>query len=101
MTKNRIWTEDIVKEEIEKAAKAQVSTLQWSKKVIRLLPKSVSELSNVTTFILDGNELTQLPKEICTLKSLQRLELRANKLTNLPDAIGTASNFQYLNIYLR
>jgi len=98
ISKNRNWTNPIVLEGVDKAAKAQVSILDWSKRIIHSLPETVSQLINITTFILDGNQLIHLPKEIKNWKKIKRLEIRANQLTSLPEEIGELTELELLNL---
>uniref|UniRef100_A0A6Q2YIM1 RING-type domain-containing protein n=1 Tax=Esox lucius TaxID=8010 RepID=A0A6Q2YIM1_ESOLU len=66
-----------------------------------ILDISACELTEVTVFILHGNQLKSLvPKGCCisSLVTLKVLDLHENNLTSLPDDIGQLASLQVLNL---
>ncbi|CAL1543206.1 unnamed protein product [Lymnaea stagnalis] len=54
---------------------------------LQILPAEIGKLLNLTTLILDTNELVEVPVEITLLTNLERLALSNNHLTELPNGI--------------
>ena len=88
--KVNVWTEEIVKEEFQKANEANVLSLDWSNKQIRLFPKkfNYSELTNLSSRLrrlnLNRNQLKDLPSEFALLKSIREIHLSDNLFTSIP-----------------
>lgn len=53
-------------------------------------------LAQVTSLILDGQQLEQLPSEIWQMPRLETLDLRRNALKGLPDTMGALQSLKYL-----
>ncbi|KAH9499853.1 hypothetical protein Btru_076770, partial [Bulinus truncatus] len=54
---------------------------------LQILPAEIGKLLNLTTLILDTNELLEVPVEITLLTNLERLALSNNHLSELPNGI--------------
>jgi hypothetical protein len=65
---------------------------------IKELPPEIGQLTNLTTLILQNDELEHLPAEIGKLRNLKTLDLSYNALTDLPSEMGQLTNLQ--NLYL-
>lgn len=55
---------------------------------IKEIPKSIGQLSNLTSLSLIYNEIESLPDEVCDLKELHTLSLSNNRIKHLPEDIG-------------
>lgn len=65
---------------------------------IKILPRQIGQLQNLTTLHLDGNSLTTLPEEIGQLQKLEKLDLSSNQLTVLPKEIEQLQNLRELDL---
>jgi len=99
--KGRMWQEDIVEDEWNKAKKAAVKRLLWSERDISALPeglissgKFAKELRVVN---LHRNQLDTLPDSFAQLKSLQELIISANKFENFPEVITKLTKLKIIN----
>ena len=59
-------------------------------------PEAITELTNVTTLTLRGNNLKSIPPDIGKMTNLKKLNLANNQLTTLPDEIGELKNLKNL-----
>ena len=59
--------------------------LEVAKTSLKIFPRRVSSLENLTTLIFHTNELTEVAPEIGKLPLLSHLDLSNNKITSLPD----------------
>lgn len=66
---------------------------------IKELPPEIGQLTNLTTLILQNDELEHLPAEIGKLKNLKTLDLSYNTLIDLPPEMGQLTNLQNLNLH--
>jgi hypothetical protein len=65
---------------------------------LKVLPKSIGNLTNVTDLHLDRNSLIELPAEFTLMKNLSYVNLQGNKLESLPDDIFDMPNLEYINV---
>ncbi|KXX71071.1 DUF5018 domain-containing protein [Flammeovirga sp. SJP92] len=62
------------------------------------IPKSIGQLSELTSLTIVGTDLKEVPVEICDLEKLEILSLYSNKLTSLPSAIGKLKSLNILQL---
>ncbi|ABW26990.1 COR domain-containing protein [Acaryochloris marina] len=90
------WEE--AEQRIQGAAKQQSRSLDLSYLGLTEIPDAISQLKNLQTLSLQGNQLTTIPDAISQLKNLQTLSLQRNQLTAIPDAISQLKNLQTLSL---
>ena len=66
---------------------------------LKELPESLSQLLQLQSLNLGGNQLTTLPESLGQLSQLQTLDLGSNQLTTLPESLGQLSQLQSLDLY--
>ena len=74
-------------------------TLNLSGNQLTTLPLEITELTCLTELDLSDNQLTALPPEISKLTNLATLYLWRNQLTNLPPEIGKLTNLKTLDLW--
>lgn len=90
MNKMTSWTPEIVEEELARAHKLGVSTLQILRKNLVALSPSISCLaSSLQSLLLGENKLSSLPEELKLLTNLRELELNRNQFKVFPPQIRT------------
>lgn len=62
------------------------------------LPPNIGRLVNLTTLMLDTNDLTELPAEISLLQHLERLALSNNRLSSLPPEFKNLNQLRSLHM---
>lgn len=75
-----------------------LNLLNISETSLKTLPLEISNLINLQTLLLYGNEITTIPESIGCLQKLKVLDLSRNKLENLPDTITGLQNLTTINI---
>ncbi|XP_012938640.1 ras suppressor protein 1 [Aplysia californica] len=65
---------------------------------LTVLPADIGKLLNLTTLILDTNELLEVPAEITFLTNLERLALSNNYLTTLPAGFKRLNKMRSLHM---
>mmetsp|Transcript_17244 Transcript_17244/g.23966 ORF Transcript_17244/g.23966 Transcript_17244/m.23966 type:complete len:506 (-) Transcript_17244:27-1544(-) len=56
---------------------------------LQTIPSYITQLKNLQTITLTGNDITSLPEELCQLINLQKLNLSRNKITQVPESLFT------------
>jgi small GTP-binding protein len=64
------------------------------------LPRSLSQLTQLQSLDLSGNQLTSLPEWLGQLTQLRSLSLSRNQLGSLPDCLGQLTQLQSLELSL-
>ncbi len=77
-------------------ADGRVTELTITRLNLTLLPKTIGELTRLTTLNLAFNDLSELPESFATLTSLTHLNLAGNRLTEVPAPIENLGNLQSL-----
>lgn len=75
-----------------------LNLLNISDTSLKALPKEISNLINLQTLLLYGNEIATIPETIGDLKVLKVLDLSRNKLESVPDSITKLHNITTINI---
>lgn len=65
---------------------------------LKSLPTEISNLINLQTLLLYGNEIAEIPEAIVQLEKLKVLDLSRNQLKCVPDTITKLSNLTTINI---
>ncbi len=65
---------------------------------ISIVPKEISKLNDLASFVATGNKLKQLSDELCTLQNLRLLNLSENQITRLSKNIGNMSRLGVLDL---
>ncbi|GFO22285.1 malignant fibrous histiocytoma-amplified sequence 1-like protein [Plakobranchus ocellatus] len=65
---------------------------------LAMVPADIGKLLNLTTLMLDTNDLLQVPAEITLLTNLERLALSNNHLSELPNGIRHLKNLSSLHL---
>ena len=84
---------------IEEAKEEEFTSLDLSDYSIKELPKNITSLVDLETFVLQFSNVTRLPENFEKLINLKSLVLRHNKLTKLPEKIGDLENLNYLDLH--
>jgi small GTP-binding protein len=83
---------------IEKAARAEVTSLDLSGLGIATIPLEILQISNLQTLELSRNKISVIPDAITQLFNLQKLYLRENQISVIPDEIIHLSNLKELSL---
>lgn len=75
-----------------------LNLLNISETSLKALPIEISNLINLQTLLLYGNEITTIPDSIGQLTKLKVLDLSRNQLEEIPDTIAQLSNLQTINV---
>ncbi|CEP10799.1 hypothetical protein [Parasitella parasitica] len=75
-----------------------LSSLLLQNNNLETIPKELWRLTNLQELNLGCNQLKALPKEIGLLLNLQELFLHSNQLTNIPAQIGYLQQLQVLDL---
>lgn len=62
------------------------------------LPDGISNLKNLQSLLLFGNEISTISDSIAGLEKLKVLDVSRNKLNGIPDGIGELKNLATLNL---
>uniref|UniRef100_A0A0N5AAW2 PDZ domain-containing protein n=1 Tax=Syphacia muris TaxID=451379 RepID=A0A0N5AAW2_9BILA len=73
-------------------------SLEVRENLLRTIPTSISQLSQLQRLDLGHNELDDLPEQIGLLTSLQELYVDQNDLESLPDSIVQCKNLQQIDV---
>ncbi|RUS89431.1 hypothetical protein EGW08_002804 [Elysia chlorotica] len=65
---------------------------------LAMVPSDIGKLLNLSTLMLDTNDLLQVPVEITLLTNLQRLALSNNHLSELPNGFPRLKNLHSLHL---
>lgn len=65
---------------------------------LKSLPTDISNLINLQTLLLYGNEIAEIPDAIVRLDKLKVLDLSRNQLKSVPDTITKLHNLTTINI---
>lgn len=76
----------------------QINLLNISETTLKHLPNEISNLTNLQTILLFGNELESLPTSIGQLEKLKVLDVSRNKLKSIPDEISGLANLASINL---
>ncbi|KAH9289146.1 hypothetical protein KI387_033263 [Taxus chinensis] len=91
---NELWSHNV-------KPPTQLRMLKISGSIAKI-PKSIRQLQDLETFVVDGwvnTSLKALPEEFCDLLSLKHLTLRwCRSLRSLPTNFGKLTNLQHLNL---
>ncbi|MGD1712406.1 leucine-rich repeat domain-containing protein [Dapis sp. BLCC M172] len=77
---------------------SNLTTLYLGGNQLTKISESISQLSNLTTLYLGENQLTKIPQSISQLSNLTRLYLDNNQLTKIPESISQLYNLDSLNL---
>ncbi|RMZ96192.1 leucine-rich repeat-containing 47-like [Brachionus plicatilis] len=72
--------------------------LEIARTKLSSLPKKISLIENLTSFLCHSNELAEVPAEIGLLKHLKNLDLSNNKIGQLPAEIGNLTELFTVNL---
>ncbi len=75
-----------------------LETLLLSSQYIKVIPKSIGELTSLKHLDLSWNLINKIPKSITNLKSLEVLKLNRNGITQIPEDIGELKSLRHLDI---
>ncbi|XP_055312336.1 leucine-rich repeat-containing protein 47-like [Sitodiplosis mosellana] len=75
-----------------------LNLLNISDTSLKVLPLEISNLINLQTLLLYGNEIATIPDSIDRLEKLKVLDLSRNKLENVPHTITKLHNLTTINI---
>lgn len=75
-----------------------LNLLNISDTTLKELPIGISNLINLQTLLLYGNEITTIPESIGQLTKLKVLDLSRNQLETIPDSITQLNNLQTINV---
>ncbi len=75
-----------------------LNLLNISDTSLKILPPQISNLTNLQTILLFGNELTELPQCIGKLDKLKVLDVSRNKLAVLPQEMSELINLTTINL---
>lgn len=75
-----------------------LNLLNISDTSLKALPLEISNLINLQTLLLYGNEIATIPESIDRLEKLKVLDLSRNKLANVPESITKLRNLTTINI---
>lgn len=81
---------------IELNHEGRIEELLFSYKRISVLPPEIKNLTELRTFELTDNELTELPPEIGDLTFLSSLDIRSNNLKDLPSELNKLKYLSYI-----
>ena len=76
----------------------EVEILNLSHNELSKLPRSTSNLSNLTKLNLNHNKLTQFPEVVVTLINLTHLFVNDNELSTLPENMKNLENLEELEL---
>jgi len=77
----------------------QLNTLRLSGNQLMALPEWLDQLTQLKSLGLANNKLTALPKSLSRLTQLQELDLWRNQLTALPDWLSQLRQLRLLDLY--
>lgn len=75
-----------------------LNLLNISETSLNALPLEISNLINLQTLLLYGNEIASIPDTIGHLEKLKVLDLSRNKLEHVPDTITKLTNLTTINL---
>lgn len=75
-----------------------LNLLNISDTSLQQLPAEISNLTNLQTLLLYGNEIITVPSTIGTLEKLKVLDISRNKLECIPSEIANLSSLMTLNL---
>lgn len=75
-----------------------LNLLNISDTTLKALPAEISNLVNLQTLLLYGNEIATIPESISQLKKLKVLDVSRNKLENVPESITVLQNLTTINL---
>lgn len=75
-----------------------LNLLNISDTSLKALPHEISNLINLQTLLLYGNEIATIPESIDRLEKLKVLDVSRNKLDSIPDSITKLHNLTTINI---
>ncbi len=75
-----------------------LTTLDLSFNQLTTVPESISHLTNLTTLNLSSNQLTTVPESISRLTNLTTLDLSSNQLKTVPESISRLTNLTILDL---
>lgn len=75
-----------------------INLLNISDTTLSILPNEISNLTNLQTLLLYGNEIVTVPETIIALDKLKVLDLSRNKLENIPNALADLPNLTTINL---
>ena len=90
--------EDIVLARIAAALRTSAAELDLGGFSMSVLPKSIEQLTDLTSLDLSGNRLSVLPDWIGQLTGLRDLNVSGNQLSVLPDWIARLTGLRHLNV---
>ena len=76
-----------------------LEVINMSYNFIKKIPRGINQLTNLNTFWLYHNEITNIPLKLCQLTKLTSLDLSYNLITKIPDQICQLVNLKLLNLY--
>ena len=83
---------------IKTARESHAYILDLSHLGLTKLPKSISQLSQLESLLLNGNLLEALPESITQLSKLKILSVSNNRLTTLTDSVAQLSKLKVLDL---
>lgn len=75
-----------------------LNLLNISDTTLKSVPPQLSNLTNLQTILLFGNELTELPQCIGKLDKLKVLDVSRNKLASVPQELSELVNLTTINL---
>ncbi|OQS55090.1 CCR4 [Ecytonucleospora hepatopenaei] len=63
---------------------------------ISIISKTILQMENITTLILNNNDIREIPREIYKLRKLEKLDLSHNKIEKIPPEVGKLINLKEL-----
>lgn len=76
----------------------QLQSLDVSGNQLTEIPKTLGQLTQLQSLDVSDNQLTELPKTLGLLTRLQSLDLSSNKLTELPKTLGQLARLRSLDL---
>ena len=89
-------TLETLTEEIGRLKKLKILSLKYNK--IKLLPRSIENLSNLEELYLEGNPLTALPENIGRLKKIKHLKIKSLSIKSLPESFSNLDSLESLEL---